>query len=204
MKKNEQLRKGQLANFPVELIEIMLKRQKEQGNPRNVTVFQEDIWASTSEGGFDWMKTPEGHKNWEIAIVNGNFDPILNHPANLKVVTNHDDPVSEIEQLEIMASKIIQTLEAKNHDYAGSTGDFFANFRKHGTLGFLVRMSDKMARLEAFEKQGALKVSDEKIEDTLEDLAGYAMLMAVYLKQVKEQPNQSNENTGKQFTLKRT
>lgn len=85
MKKNQELQKGQLEDFPVELIEIMLKRQEEQGNPRDCGVFQREPIESKEDGGFDWDKTPEGHLNWEIAIRGGNFDAILNHPANIKI-----------------------------------------------------------------------------------------------------------------------
>lgn len=49
--------------------------------------------------------------------------------------------------------------------------------------GFLVRMSDKYARIcNLIGNQKENAVLDEKVEDTLIDLANYSMLLAVYLK----------------------
>ena len=52
--------------------------------------------------------------------------------------------------------------------------------------GFLTRMMDKISRVNSFVKQGTLNVADEKIEDTLMDLANYAILMAGYLRSKKD------------------
>jgi hypothetical protein len=74
----------------------------------------------------------------------------------------------------------------KNRDYGGQAGDPLSNFKDAVKLGItavdgcLVRMSDKFARicnLSRKEKQGeGAAVSDESIEDTLLDLANYALL----------------------------
>ena len=69
----------------------------------------------------------------------------------------------------------------KSHDYAGEE-DWQANFRLSALcgvppwVGAVVRMTDKLARLAAFAKQGELEVPDERVEDTLLDLANYALL----------------------------
>lgn len=76
----------------------------------------------------------------------------------------------------------------KNADYAGND-DPFANFSQVEALGicsvevgFLTRMTDKLSRLATFAKNGKLEVLDESAEDTLIDLANYAILMAGYIK----------------------
>lgn len=78
---------------------------------------------------------------------------------------------------------------AKNSDYTGKTDDPFRNFSDSETYagvtterGFLVRMGDKMARVRSFMDKGTLEVKDEAIEDTLLDLANYAILLTAYLK----------------------
>lgn len=91
--------------------------------------------------------------------------------------------------------KMITISEAKNHDYAGfSDDDPFANFKiveKCGISsteqGFLTRIMDKISRVNSFVKQGVCNVKDEKIEDTLLDLANYSILMAGYIKSKKEE-----------------
>lgn len=88
--------------------------------------------------------------------------------------------------------KMVQITKAKNHDYAGFTTDPFANFKMVENCevatteqGMLTRMLDKISRVNSFVKQGVCEVQDEKIEDTLIDLANYAILMAGYIKHKK-------------------
>jgi hypothetical protein len=75
-----------------------------------------------------------------------------------------------------------QLLIAKNHDYAAET-DIFRNFRLFGTLGILVRLSDKIARLRTFEETKSFVVKDESVKDTIMDIINYAVLMQGYLKE---------------------
>lgn len=86
-----------------------------------------------------------------------------------------------------------QTMEAKNHDYASAgEDDPFFNFKQVENLGitsvergFLVRMTDKMTRLSSLLDREA-KVLDEKLEDTVLDMANYAVLLYTYLKTKEE------------------
>jgi len=57
----------------------------------------------------------------------------------------------------------------KNRDY----GDSFANF---GTIGVIVRMSDKIARLVNLTDKGVSYVNTESMRDTLLDLHNYAAM----------------------------
>lgn len=72
----------------------------------------------------------------------------------------------------------------KNFDYAGQK-DSLSNFRMSEKMGIpawkgcLVRMSDKFARLCNFAKQDEFKVKDENVEDTLKDLAIYALICII-------------------------
>ena len=67
----------------------------------------------------------------------------------------------------------------KNTDYGNS---FEESLEKHGLIAAIVRMEDKMSRLNTLSKQEAL-VSDESIIDTLKDLSNYALMSAVWLEQ---------------------
>ena len=72
------------------------------------------------------------------------------------------------------------TYEAKDNDYS-ATGLPMGNLRKcedagiEAWRGCIVRMGDKISRLENFVNQNAYMVS-EKAEDTIIDLANYAIL----------------------------
>lgn len=67
---------------------------------------------------------------------------------------------------------------AKNSDYGSSVSDTYRDF---GLVSFLVRMQDKMNRLKTLNNKESL-VKDEKIEDTLLDLANYSILALIELR----------------------
>jgi|GEM_PF-4747932 len=64
--------KGELKGFPTEVVEKMLERQVEQGNDRNISVFERS--KAIYINGFDWASSPEGHSFWEDVIKDENFD----------------------------------------------------------------------------------------------------------------------------------
>ena len=66
----------------------------------------------------------------------------------------------------------------KNHDYGNSVHD---TYEKYGLISFLVRIEDKLNRARTLSKNDA-KVNDEKIEDTLMDMANYAILAVMELR----------------------
>lgn len=69
----------------------------------------------------------------------------------------------------------------KNRDYGGSVTD---TYEKFGLTSFLVRLSDKLNRITNLtinNKENLVK--DEKIQDTLLDLANYAILALIELKE---------------------
>ena len=71
----------------------------------------------------------------------------------------------------------------KNHDYGDSVHDTFV---KYGLTSFLVRMEDKLNRARTLNQKDA-KVNDEKITDTLLDIANYAIISVIELEKAKEQ-----------------
>ena len=80
--------------------------------------------------------------------------------------------------------------EAKDNDYS-ATGLPMGNLRKCEDAGIdawrgcLVRIGDKMSRLENFLKEKEYLVISEKAEDTVIDLANYAILMSCLLEEIK-------------------
>ena len=71
----------------------------------------------------------------------------------------------------------------KNHDYTGGSGDPYANFKgsvEFGidpVLGILLRVQDKMKRIQTFVEKGELKVQGESLEDALVDVQNYIDLI---------------------------
>lgn len=88
----------------------------------------------------------------------------------------------------------------KNRDYGGSVTD---TYNKFGLVSFLVRLSDKLNRITNLtinNKDNLVK--DEKIQDTLLDLANYSILALIELKMEEEKKSSLTINTftSKDFT----
>ena len=71
-----------------------------------------------------------------------------------------------------IALSIAETLEKKNHDYGDSFKKLYDEF---GDLSAAIRLTDKLERYKTLIRNEQ-KVADESIDDTLMDLAGYAIL----------------------------
>ena len=78
-----------------------------------------------------------------------------------------------VKQLDVIQLEARSLFEKKNSDY----GDAFATY---GPVGVLVRIGDKIQRLQSIDKKGITLVEDEKLRDTLIDLHNYAA-MAIML-----------------------
>ena len=83
----------------------------------------------------------------------------------------------------------------KNSDYGDSVHD---TYKKYGLVSFLVRIEDKLNRVKTLNekscKKDDAKVLDEKIEDTLMDLANYSILALIELKNDKSELCVSEES----------
>ena len=71
--------------------------------------------------------------------------------------------------------------QRKNHDYGDSFGK---SYQEYGMTMACIRLEDKLNRLKSLCKQEA-KVQDESLEDTLMDLANYAIMTLVERKNIQ-------------------
>jgi|GEM_PF-2583505 len=80
--------------------------------------------------------------------------------------------LSNIELHKKFLNEIHELYKRKNADYGNS---FSEQFNEYGLLSAVIRLDDKMRRLKQLMKHEA-QVKDEGIEDTLIDLASYAIM----------------------------
>lgn len=80
-----------------------------------------------------------------------------------------------------LLDQIKDTHERKNHDYGDS---FTKSMDEFGMTAAAIRLTDKLSRFKALINSEA-KVKDESIEDTLLDMASYAIMTVEYLKKKK-------------------
>ena len=67
----------------------------------------------------------------------------------------------------------------KDKDYGSA---FHKSFEEFGVTAGVVRLNDKMERAKSLVKNGNAEVKDESLLDTLKDLASYAVMLYVELK----------------------
>lgn len=82
--------------------------------------------------------------------------------------------VNRIEQLETIQKEALKLFTKKNADY----GDAFAEY---GTIGVLVRLGDKIKRLQSISSKQISLVNDESLRDTLIDLHNYSAMAIMCL-----------------------
>lgn len=75
----------------------------------------------------------------------------------------------------LLCNDALDLMMRKNEDYACKS-DPYRNFRTFGTLGVLVRLSDKLSRLRSFEENNTFAVEDEKLVDTIQDAINYLVI----------------------------
>ena len=77
-----------------------------------------------------------------------------------------------------ITTKMSELYIAKNHDYGDAFGQTFAEL---GIISAITRISDKTNRLKSLATKDQ-RVDDERIEDTLMDLANYAVMTLIELR----------------------
>lgn len=76
----------------------------------------------------------------------------------------------------------LELFTKKNKDYGNA-------FEKYGTIGVLVRMGDKIQRLQSITNNSITMVDDESLRDTLIDLQNYSTLAIMLMDSSKNNDN---------------
>ena len=85
---------------------------------------------------------------------------------------------NKVKQFKDIVESMAQLYEKKNADYGDSFG---VSVKKYGLISALTRISDKFNRLEKLVLKQDRQVDDERLEDTLLDLASYCVMTVIEL-----------------------
>ena len=96
--------------------------------------------------------------------------------------------VDRVSQMEKVQNEGLELFKKKNTDY----GDAFANY---GVIGVLVRMGDKIARLQSITTKSVSLVNTESLRDTLIDLHNYSAMAIMLLDEDKNKTENNTNNT---------
>lgn len=84
--------------------------------------------------------------------------------------------MTKVETHVTICGELAALYERKNHDYGDSFGK---SFDEYGMAMPCIRLEDKLNRLKSLTRSGDQQVHDESIDDTLMDLANYAIMTIV-------------------------
>lgn len=82
--------------------------------------------------------------------------------------------INRVIEMENIQKEGLELFKKKNMDY----GDAFANY---GVIGVLVRMGDKISRLQSITTKGISLINSESLRDTLIDLHNYSAMAIMLL-----------------------
>lgn len=102
------------------------------------------------------------------------MDSISKFNLNLDLTESSETASSRVSQMQLIQSEGLELFKRKNQDY----GDAFANY---GVIGVLVRMGDKIARLQSISTKSVSLVDTESLRDTLIDLHNYSAMAIMLL-----------------------
>lgn len=122
------------------------------------------IKSIDSDGDF-YLDIDNNHFAWNKDMV----EPVL--PVK-------QTKMNRLDIYQYILNNLEETYKNKNNDYGNSVAD---TYEKFGDISFLVRITDKYNRLMTLCNPNApeQKVKDEKIDDTILDLANYCLLWLV-------------------------
>jgi hypothetical protein len=89
------------------------------------------------------------------------------------------DNTDRVSQMESVQKEGLELFRKKNQDY----GDAFANY---GAIGILVRMGDKISRLQSISSKNISLINTESLRDTLIDLHNYAAMAIMLIDEDKD------------------
>lgn len=120
-----------------------------------------DFYLASEDNAFAWNKDM-------VELIKQ-----TKHISDLKSVK-----MPRLDIYEYILNGLEETYKAKNNDYGNSVADTYDKF---GSVSFLVRITDKYNRLMTLCDSNApeQRVKDEKIDDTILDLANYCLLWLV-------------------------
>ena len=109
---------------------------------------------------------------FSVLLISENHKQLNNMDKAIR--TKDDLTSSQEEEFRTITNEMAELYARKNADYGDSFGQ---TYRELGIISAVTRMSDKMNRLKRLvAHKDAQQVKDESIDDTLIDLACYAVM----------------------------
>ena len=109
--------------------------------------------------------------------MNNNYNPSKN-----LIKPQSNSASSYVERFAALADELTKLYELKNKAYGNS---FSTSVKAYGLISALTRISDKFRRLENLILHPSTEVGDERLADTLRDLASYCLMTIMEVEEQK-------------------
>ena len=87
--------------------------------------------------------------------------------------------MDRVDAFKQIVNNMSELYSRKNHDYGDS---FTQTVDEFGLIAPAIRLTDKLSRFKSLIKSDA-KITDEKLEDTLIDMASYAIMTVIWMRE---------------------
>jgi hypothetical protein len=150
-----------------------------------VRVVNKDLNLDTAAEIID-IDTVDTFPWYTIKIEKGNAALFIDVPEYCLDTIEVEESVAKVNLYDVNTTLNIMsdTFKIKNEKYGSS---FEKGVDKYGLISALTRMSDKWNRLENLILNNDSGTDDERLYDTLIDLANYCVMTAVYIKNKEKQ-----------------
>lgn len=119
-----------------------------------------------------------------------NWEGLSSKYINLEYLDHVNENVIRFSEI---THKMLELYSRKNRDYGNSFDD---SLDEDGILVSKIRLGDKFSRFTNIIKNGEVLVDDESIEDTLLDMANYAIMTVMWM---EKERNKITEDSEKMF-----
>ena len=99
--------------------------------------------------------------------------------------------IENVEKFKAITEEMVKLYEVKNKNYGNS---FDKSLDEDGLLVSKIRLGDKLGRFSSLLKANSIGTKDESIEDTLIDLANYAVMTLKWMRNKKQNSIASTES----------
>ena len=99
---------------------------------------------------------------------------------------NSITPLTDADKFENITKKMVEVFKKKNHDYGNS---FEESLNDEGIAASRIRLRDKWNRFVQLSRGRNAQVNEESIQDTLLDMANYAIMTIMWLDKQKQDSN---------------
>lgn len=107
-----------------------------------------------------------------------------NYNPSKNLIKPQSQPVSSsVERFAALVDDLVKLYSAKNKAYGNS---FSTSVQSYGLIAALTRISDKFRRLENLVLHPSVEVGDERLTDTLRDLASYCIMTIIEVEKQKD------------------